>query len=88
MPGQQTDGLRHHHTHAQQFWSGVPWWRCKGARAMPAVAVRSAMPAVAGESAAWWPGGFVLRHALADTPTRRHAAHPLPCSSSTRSSPA
>ena len=34
------------------------------------------------------PGGFVLRHALADTPTRRHAAHPLPCSSSTRSSPA
>ena len=45
------------------------------------------------------PFGFVLRHALVDTPTRRHAdtptrrhadhaAHPLPCSSSTRSSPA
>ena len=55
---------------------------------MVSVSGGRAMVAVAGERAAWEPGGFVLRHALADTPTRRPAAHPLPCSSSTRTRPA
>ena len=57
---------------------------------MALVAGGRAMVAVAGESAGWWPGGFVLRHALAarphaDTPTRRHAHTPLtPCHAQAR----
>ena len=44
---------------------------------MAAVSDGRAMAVVAGESAGWWPGGFGLRHALADTPTDRPTDKPF-----------